>query len=511
MNTQHRKHHLSLSSSLNHSCRHRPQNDTHKRQRRQAAGQLVSGLFAPSSASSSASRKSTAQPRPSIRVPPRGIGPVYEPNPNDVLSGRGGRINAHPGNGTLSCVYNVFILARLSHAVSIVQFRDLVAERKRDYLDPATKKLEKAHIAAGVVDQIRRMNPSGRFLKEDANGAWYDIGDAKAIKKVGQALREDAPDIRQELVGSDDELEAPITKPAPPAPPTIVSNRGGKSAGFGAPTYYPSQPYQPVLPGQVPSTVGMRSGGPKKNTFSGAAAAAMEDEFEMPVSRDVAFGRTFHPADSGRDTSMISGLSGPASSAMSGISALTDPMSSLSGTASARGGALPSHALRVSQLQQLRQQWAQAHNVHSSEYSSRMLSPHHAGLGSSMARSHLTETGLSMADASWTDHSLIGGGIPEGRAIDDGASFLSGHYSTNMSIGLASLGTFGTLTSVPRDDMDLGRYSAQRPRQHNQSSAMSIQSGGDHSLPSVSGSIMSDLSENLIALDLAENKLLDHL
>ena len=149
--------------------------DTRKRARRQAAGNLVSGLFAAMDTSSSsmkekdgsnaatgssALRKSTAQPRPSIKVPPRGIGPVHEPNLNDVLCGRGGRINAHAGN---------------------VQFRDIVADRKKDYLAKETKKLEKAHIAASIVKQIRDMTPAGRFLKEDPDGSWYDIGTCKQV------------------------------------------------------------------------------------------------------------------------------------------------------------------------------------------------------------------------------------------------------------------------------------------------------------------------------------------
>ena len=75
-------------------------------------------------ASGNKKKNSTAQPRPQIVVPPRGIGPVHELNPNDVLSGRGGRINAHPGN---------------------IQFRELVQLRKKDYLAKSTKKLEKAH------------------------------------------------------------------------------------------------------------------------------------------------------------------------------------------------------------------------------------------------------------------------------------------------------------------------------------------------------------------------------
>lgn len=145
-----------------------------KRQRRQAAAVVVQSLW-----DKNMGRKSTAQPRPVLHVPPRGIGPIVEPNENDVLCGRGGRINSHSGN---------------------VNFRDVINAKKKEYLAPATKKLEKAHIAAALVNDIRSMDPPGRFLKEDREtGWWFDIGDAKAIKKTGQALREDAPDIRPEL------------------------------------------------------------------------------------------------------------------------------------------------------------------------------------------------------------------------------------------------------------------------------------------------------------------------
>jgi hypothetical protein len=110
---------------------------------------------------------SKAQPlRPEIVVLPRGIGPVHLLNRNDVLSGRGGRINLHVGN---------------------VQCRHMVQQRKGEHLNRGTRKLEKAHIAAEIVQQIRNMDPPGRFLKEDASGIWCDIGDAKAISKVGQA------------------------------------------------------------------------------------------------------------------------------------------------------------------------------------------------------------------------------------------------------------------------------------------------------------------------------------
>lgn len=155
-----------------------------KRQRRQAAAIVVESLWNNNSSTANNNeasgnttpRKSTAQPRPKLTIPPKGIGPINDPNVNDVLCGRGGRINSHSGN---------------------VQFRDIIHSKKTVYLAPTTKKLEKAHIAAGVVNDIRSMNPPGRFLKEEkGTGMWYDIGDAKAIKKTGQALREDAPEIR---------------------------------------------------------------------------------------------------------------------------------------------------------------------------------------------------------------------------------------------------------------------------------------------------------------------------
>ena len=115
-------------------------------------------------------------PRP--EVPPGHGGPIRNPNCNDVLSGRGGRINSHSGN---------------------VHFRELVESLKRDYLDPRTKKLEKARIAARLVGTIRRLDPSGKFLKEDPHtGMWVEIGDERAWKKAGQALRESAPEIRAE-------------------------------------------------------------------------------------------------------------------------------------------------------------------------------------------------------------------------------------------------------------------------------------------------------------------------
>jgi len=103
-------------------------------------------------------------------IPPKYGGPVRQPNSNDVLSGRGRHIDTHDGN---------------------VYFRHLVATYRETYLSPDTKKRDKVIIANQLVKEIRNMNPAGRFLEKDkADGRWYEIGDVRARKKAGQAMRE---------------------------------------------------------------------------------------------------------------------------------------------------------------------------------------------------------------------------------------------------------------------------------------------------------------------------------
>lgn len=111
-----------------------------------------------------------------VNIPPGHGGLIKTPAKNDVLSGRGGRVNAHEGN---------------------IRFRNLVGELKHEYVSKSTKKLDKAQIAAKIVRLIRKSDPSGRFLKMDTDSnLWIEIGDDKARKKAGQALREDAPEVR---------------------------------------------------------------------------------------------------------------------------------------------------------------------------------------------------------------------------------------------------------------------------------------------------------------------------
>jgi hypothetical protein len=97
---------------------------------------------------------------------------------NDVLCGRGGLTNHHPGN---------------------VFFRRLVRIKQEAYLKAS--KREKAGVAKEIVALIRNLQPSGRFLKKEPlhPGVWIEIGDRKAREKTSQALREGAPELREEL------------------------------------------------------------------------------------------------------------------------------------------------------------------------------------------------------------------------------------------------------------------------------------------------------------------------
>jgi len=116
---------------------------------------------------------------------------IESPHDNDVLFGRGGNINIHPGNET---------------------FRKIVHQKKRVYLTARFKR-EKRIIADSILEAIKSLGPPGRFLARDAKtGLWYDVGNDKARDKTSQALRENAPSIRKEIEVENDALRAEMQK-----------------------------------------------------------------------------------------------------------------------------------------------------------------------------------------------------------------------------------------------------------------------------------------------------------
>lgn len=131
------------------------------------------------------------------------------PHNNDVLCGRGGTVNAHPGNE---------------------QYRKFVDRKKRLYLTARFKR-EKRLISSKIVDEIRNLDPPGRFLLKDANSnVWRDIGDEKARDKTSQALRENALTVRRQL--EDDFKKSQMHQmsgggplPPPPQKPNIAAGK----------------------------------------------------------------------------------------------------------------------------------------------------------------------------------------------------------------------------------------------------------------------------------------------
>lgn len=110
---------------------------------------------------------------------------IKEPHENDVMYGRGGGTNHHPGNK---------------------RYRKMVEDRKLEYVN--SKRLDKPLVALEIIREWRAQVPPGRFLKlDEKTGLWNDVGDKKAREKTSQALREKAPMIRkQQEEDNDDEV-----------------------------------------------------------------------------------------------------------------------------------------------------------------------------------------------------------------------------------------------------------------------------------------------------------------
>jgi len=90
------------------------------------------------------------------------------PRNEDVLFGRGGRTNHHPGN---------------------IRLREVVKQYQEAYR--LAKKIDKPKISKLIVAALRTANPPSRFLRwNEQFNQWVDVGDRRATEKVSQTLRE---------------------------------------------------------------------------------------------------------------------------------------------------------------------------------------------------------------------------------------------------------------------------------------------------------------------------------
>lgn len=106
---------------------------------------------------------------------------ILAPGKHDVLSGRGGKTNSHPGN---------------------INFRSLVARYKERYI--ISSKIHKPDVGREVVRVWQSLIPRGRFLKParalapkkgDDEIPWIEVDEKEAQKKACQCLREVTPDV----------------------------------------------------------------------------------------------------------------------------------------------------------------------------------------------------------------------------------------------------------------------------------------------------------------------------
>merc|ERR1712232_96549 len=107
-----------------------------------------------------------------------------KPSHNDVLLGRGASTNNHPGNK---------------------YFRNVVKQHQDGYL-VAKNNFEKYITTMEILKNIRSLDPPGRFILQDTTSKlWSDVGDDKARRKISQALRENATELRKNCESDDSE------------------------------------------------------------------------------------------------------------------------------------------------------------------------------------------------------------------------------------------------------------------------------------------------------------------
>jgi len=116
---------------------------------------------------------------------------ILKPHDNDVLFGRGGNINVHPGNE---------------------EFRRIV-HRYKGFYSAARYKKEKRLIADEILAVIEKLNPPGRFLAKDSStGLWHTVGYEKARNKASQALRENGSLLKSNALKENEALHAELKK-----------------------------------------------------------------------------------------------------------------------------------------------------------------------------------------------------------------------------------------------------------------------------------------------------------
>jgi hypothetical protein len=220
---------------------------------------------------------------------PAPIPPSKEGTPffsdNDVLSGRGGGTNVHPGNRT---------------------FRDLINNNRRHYLK--ARKNDKPGISRNIVRIIRERG--GRFLKkDDKTGLWLEIGDDAAREKTSQALRQRAPEMRKLLFDAEREEASRAAEEQLRQQRAMMGMTGqggggeGGSSAAGMSQGLPGVPPGMMIPGMFPNPALFQA------MAASAASSGKNGGTNMPNGQD-AYSQMFSAALLGQGMPRFNNTSG---------------------------------------------------------------------------------------------------------------------------------------------------------------------------------------------------------
>ena len=93
---------------------------------------------------------------------------IETPGRFDILRGRGGLTNHHPGN---------------------IKFRDEARARREDYKQAGTTRQQKYNYSMELVKKVKAYG--GKFLEKGKDGLWQEMEEKAARKKASQVLREE--------------------------------------------------------------------------------------------------------------------------------------------------------------------------------------------------------------------------------------------------------------------------------------------------------------------------------
>ena len=140
---------------------------------------------------------------------------------NDVLCGRGGLSNNHPGNHVYRRIVNA----------------------NREFYQTCQKPSYKHCVVVSIIIAIKRNG--GRFIEQKKGGGWQEISSKKAVLKTSQALRESQQDSKSIKIvksprGNRKQKLSSSTK--------VETTNNAKNLSFGPPTLDTSKPPNEIVP-----------------------------------------------------------------------------------------------------------------------------------------------------------------------------------------------------------------------------------------------------------------------